>query len=312
MVSKHWANALMQEWTAQALLEREYHLKQTVMSSDDPLQEAESQIIFISLFAKPLLELTVRAAPNLAMYYHHCKANLLSWHQRKAVLCNQYGSGGTTRKSSSPPLPPPSSSPCLPPVRQSDGYHSAFPLALPNYRPKSDNNSSRTSTSRSSDLGSQPQSPCESESVSSAMLSPISDASFSYHSSSASTSSTQNHIPSSHAAIRAASKSGSLKLQAQKNKKGNRNSWSSTSTSAASGMDVTLPFTLTPTTKSSSSSTSSTPPLDNTSTFSSSSLSSCPGSLLTTPPTSRSTTPSTTPSVATVLTSRPIKIQVAP
>ena len=30
---------------------------------------------FSSLFAKPLLELTVRAVHNLSIYYHHCKAN---------------------------------------------------------------------------------------------------------------------------------------------------------------------------------------------------------------------------------------------
>ena len=268
MVSKHWANALMREWTAQALLEQEYHLKQSVMSSDDPLKEAESQIIFISLFAKPLLELTVRAAPNLSMYYHHCKANLQSWHQRKAILYNQYGGGGTTQKSLPTPPPPPSavSSPCPPPVCQ---YHSAFPLALPNYQPKLDNSSRTTFTCRSSDHDSRPQSPsCESESVSSsAMLSPISDISCSYHSSTASTSScntTQSHIPSSHAAIRAASKSGGLKLQAQRNKKGSRNSWGSSATSAPGGMGVTTfsqqqqppltppPFTLTPTTISAS------------------------------------------------------------
>ena len=311
MVSKHWANALMQEWTSQALLEQEYHLKQTVNSSSDPLEEAKSQISFISKFAKPLLELTVKAAPNLAMYYYHCKANLQSWEQREKSLNS---SEGTTRKSLPPPPPPPSaaSSPSSPPAGQ---YHSAFPLALPNYAPKPDN-SSRTSTSRSSDLGSQPQSPCESESVSSAMLSPISDAS--YQSSSASTSSsntTLNHIPSSHAAIRAASKSGGLKLQAEKNKKkGSRNSWCFTTTSAPSMDETTFsqPLTLTPATTTMSSAPS-TPPLDNTSNFSSS-LSSCPRSLLTTPPISRSTTPSsTTPSAASILTTpRPIKIEVGP
>lgn len=337
MVSKHWANALMREWTAQALLEQEYHLKQSVMSSDDPLKEAESQIFFISLFAKPLLELTVKAAPNLSMYYHHCKANLQSWHQRKAILFKQRGDEGTTRTNlPSPPSPPPAaSSPGPPPTRQSDWYHSAFPLALPNYRSKSDNNSSRTT----SIYGSQPQSPsCESESLSSSvMLSPISDVS--YHSSTTSTSSintTLSHIPSSHAAIRAASKSGGLKLQTQKNKKGSRNSWgSTTSTSSASaGMSATTfsqlqsqrspsPFTLTlPTMIPSSSSTTSTLPSldkDDTLTTFTSTSSSCPCSLLTTtttppptPPSSSSSTSTTTPSVVTsILTSGPIKIQVA-
>ena len=343
MVSKHWANALMREWTAQALLEQEYHLKQSVMSSDDPLKEAESQIFFISFFAKPLLEMTIRAAPNLSMYYHHCKANLQSWHQRKAILFKQRGGEGAVRESLPPPPPPPSAA-SSPPTRQSDWYHSAFPLALPNYRPKPDNDSSRTtpSTCRSSDHGSQPQSPsCESESLSSStVLSPISD--LSYHSSTTSTSSintTQSHIPSSHAAIRAASKSGCLKVQAQKNKKGNRNSWgSATSASAPSSMGVTTfsqllpqpspPFSLTlPTAKSCSSLTSPAPPLDkdkdNTFTTFSLSSSSCPRPLLKTttppPPPTSSTTPSntsasaTTPSIVeSILTSGPIEIQVAP
>ena len=60
------------------------------MSSDDTIKETESQIIFISLFAKPLLEPTVRASPNLSKYCHHCKANLQSLHQWKAIFYNQY------------------------------------------------------------------------------------------------------------------------------------------------------------------------------------------------------------------------------
>jgi len=295
MVSKHWANALMQEWTAQALLEEEYHLKQTVMCSNDPLKEAESQIFFISTFAKPLLELTVRAAPNLSMYYHHCKANLQSWHQRRAALLKQYGSGTTTRQSS-PPLPPPSS---LTPSRQSDGYHSAFPLTLPNYQPRSDN-SPRISTTRSSDHESQPESPSESESVSSAMFSPVSDTSNSYRypSSASSTNTTQIKISDSHAAIRrAASKSGSLKLPTQKKRKGTRNSWCFTSTSD---------------TVSSSSSAPSTPPLDT-----SSDPSSRICSLVTPPPESAPTPATTTHHPATasdtsMLMSWPIKLQVSP
>ncbi|KAF8815738.1 HD-domain/PDEase-like protein [Phlegmacium glaucopus] len=303
MVSKHWANALMQEWTAQALLEEEYQLKQTVMSSNDPLKEAESQIFFISTFAKPLLELTVRAAPNLSMYYHHCKANLQSWHQRKAVLCKQYGSGSTIRQTSSPLSPPPpssaSSASSLPPSRQSDGYHSAFPLTLPNYQPKSDH-PARTPTIRSVDHESQPDSPSESESVSSTMFSPISDApsSYRYPSSISSSNTTQSNIPSSHAAIRAASKSGSLKLQNQK-KKGTRNSWCSTSTSGIGLTTLFHPPSSTPMSVSSSSSTSSTPPLDHaSSSSSSSSSSSCTRPLVAPPPASAPATTAHNPTTA--------------
>ena len=172
----------MQEWTAQALLEEEYKLQQTVMSVKDPLKEAESQIFFISTFAKPLLEMTVKAAPNLSMYYHHCKANLQSWRQRKVVLGKQYGSVSTMRHSPSMPslLPPspPASTLCLtpPPSRQSDWYHTAFPLTLPNYQLKLDDSSRTSSTTRLPDW-SQPESPCESESISSTIFSPVSDAS---------------------------------------------------------------------------------------------------------------------------------------
>ncbi|KIM46927.1 hypothetical protein M413DRAFT_63747, partial [Hebeloma cylindrosporum] len=85
-VSRHWAKALMQEWTAQALLEEEFQLQQTVMSSDDPLKEAESQIFFISTFAKPLLQLTEKVVPELSMYGNVCKQNLKTWTRIKAEL----------------------------------------------------------------------------------------------------------------------------------------------------------------------------------------------------------------------------------
>ncbi|KAF9558068.1 HD-domain/PDEase-like protein, partial [Agrocybe pediades] len=79
LVSKHWASMLMQEWTAQANLEEEFQLQPTVMSSSDPLKEASSQIFFIQTFVKPLLELTERAMPSMAMYVGHCKNNLKTW-----------------------------------------------------------------------------------------------------------------------------------------------------------------------------------------------------------------------------------------
>lgn len=54
----------MQEWSSQAKLEQHYSLQQTVQASSDPLAEAKSQIFFTSMFAKPLLDLTVRAVPG--------------------------------------------------------------------------------------------------------------------------------------------------------------------------------------------------------------------------------------------------------
>ena len=76
------------------------------------------------------------------------------------------------------------------PARQSIGYqfHSAFSLVFPNYRSEWDNSSRATTTCRSSVYGSQQESPFFiSESLSSGMLSPISDISCSNFSSTTST-----------------------------------------------------------------------------------------------------------------------------
>lgn len=63
-VSKHWATALMEEWTNQAMLEKELHLPASVQPSDDPLAEAKSQVFFISTFALPLFSLVAEAFPR--------------------------------------------------------------------------------------------------------------------------------------------------------------------------------------------------------------------------------------------------------
>jgi len=55
----------MEEWTAQASLEKHCQLPPTVKPSDgDPVSEAKGQVFFINAFAKPLLELTARAIPG--------------------------------------------------------------------------------------------------------------------------------------------------------------------------------------------------------------------------------------------------------
>ena len=54
----------MEEWLSQALFEKHLHLPTTVQSSDSPLNIAKSQVFFITAFAKPLLDLTVKAIPG--------------------------------------------------------------------------------------------------------------------------------------------------------------------------------------------------------------------------------------------------------
>ncbi|EEB92122.1 hypothetical protein MPER_09418, partial [Moniliophthora perniciosa FA553] len=82
-VAKHWAEALMGEWTSQAMLEKCMRLPPTVQASNDPLTEAKGQIFFINAFAKPLLELTVEAVPELDSLLQRCKSNLSRWEIRR-------------------------------------------------------------------------------------------------------------------------------------------------------------------------------------------------------------------------------------
>jgi hypothetical protein len=63
-VSAHWAGALMEEWSSQAQFEEELCLPTTQKSDGTPLGVAKSQIFFISFFAKPLLDLSVKAIPG--------------------------------------------------------------------------------------------------------------------------------------------------------------------------------------------------------------------------------------------------------
>jgi hypothetical protein len=55
---------LSDEWTSQVQLEEHFHLPATVTPSTNPLGQANSQIFFITTFAKPLLDLTAKAIPG--------------------------------------------------------------------------------------------------------------------------------------------------------------------------------------------------------------------------------------------------------
>ena len=63
-VAYHWATALMEEWLAQKRMEDYLCVQSSVYPSSDPLGICKSQIFFISTFAKPLLDITVRAVPG--------------------------------------------------------------------------------------------------------------------------------------------------------------------------------------------------------------------------------------------------------
>ncbi|KAJ7461732.1 hypothetical protein B0H11DRAFT_2055778 [Mycena galericulata] len=85
-ISQHWATALLREWNSQAILEKHHQLPTTVESSDHPLKEVHSQIWFIPKYAKPLLDLTVQAVPEMQPYAKQCDFNLVLWTARLAAL----------------------------------------------------------------------------------------------------------------------------------------------------------------------------------------------------------------------------------
>jgi hypothetical protein len=105
-VAAHWARALMGEWISQANLERVLDLPVSVLANDDNLSEAKGQLFFISVFARPLLELVANRVPGvlkiffvndslltsdafrleMQTYVDHCQTNLQLWTDRKAML----------------------------------------------------------------------------------------------------------------------------------------------------------------------------------------------------------------------------------
>ncbi|KAG6828347.1 hypothetical protein H0H92_008286 [Tricholoma furcatifolium] len=115
-VAKHWASALMEEWSSQALYEKFLDLPTTVQSTDSPLNEARTQVFFISAFAKPLLDLTIQAIPEMKIFADQCKINLRIWTKRQKGLENNQNERNT-QASTTP--------------RHPDDYMTAFPLTLP-------------------------------------------------------------------------------------------------------------------------------------------------------------------------------------
>jgi hypothetical protein len=127
----------MEEWTCQASLEKHCQLPSTVSPAANAVGEAKCQVWFITHFAKPLLDLTVRAVPRelvyLAVFRHgdlqlliaelrrysrQCAINLKLWEHRSQVA--------TDPELSPKSIPPPTSAPKTP-----DDFLDAFPLTLP-------------------------------------------------------------------------------------------------------------------------------------------------------------------------------------
>jgi hypothetical protein len=63
-VSRYWANALIEEWNSQAVLEQYLDMPVSLRPADGPLPEARSQVLFIEMFAWPLFKLAAQGIPR--------------------------------------------------------------------------------------------------------------------------------------------------------------------------------------------------------------------------------------------------------
>ncbi|KAG8955138.1 3',5'-cyclic-nucleotide phosphodiesterase [Tulasnella sp. 424] len=120
-VSEHWSSALLEEWSCQAMLERELGLPLSVAASADEVTQAKGQIGFIDLFTKPLFDTTSSVIPSMEVFARQGDINRAQWQQRldKCVAAAE---------TSAPRV--------VAPVRyrrlsQGDHFRSVFPLSLP-------------------------------------------------------------------------------------------------------------------------------------------------------------------------------------
>ncbi|KAG8971842.1 3',5'-cyclic-nucleotide phosphodiesterase, partial [Tulasnella sp. 427] len=121
-VSEHWSSALLEEWSCQAMLERELGLPLSVAASADEVTQAKGQIGFIDLFTKPLFDTASSVIPSMEVFARQGDINRAQWQQRldKCVAAAE---------SAAPRV--------VAPVRHrrlsqdDDHFRSVFPLSLP-------------------------------------------------------------------------------------------------------------------------------------------------------------------------------------
>ncbi|KIO25419.1 hypothetical protein M407DRAFT_92010 [Tulasnella calospora MUT 4182] len=120
-VSEHWSSALLEEWSCQAMLERELGLPLSVAASADEVTQAKGQIGFIDLFTKPLFATTSSVIPSMEVFARQGDINRAQWQQRldKCVAAAE---------TAAPRVVAPVQYRRL---SQDDHFRSVFPLSLP-------------------------------------------------------------------------------------------------------------------------------------------------------------------------------------
>ncbi|KAI0031340.1 hypothetical protein K488DRAFT_52260 [Vararia minispora EC-137] len=152
-VSQHWATALANEWTSQAVLEQYLNMPASLNPTEGPLSEARSQVFFIETFALPLFKLTGQGIPPAAPYASLCGSNLSVWKDRVHTLSS--ASCPDTAETESTTTATPSQLP--------EDFLTAFPMTLPSSLVNADHSErlsqSEWATSTASGSSESPNSP---------------------------------------------------------------------------------------------------------------------------------------------------------
>ncbi|PVG01404.1 HD-domain/PDEase-like protein [Serendipita vermifera] len=136
-ISKHWSTVLLEEWAAQALLERHLGLPVSVVADANEKIQCVGQIGFIKLFTQPLFDKVAEAIPGLSEIAKQCTENKILWEKRLAhfeAIAQEAATSnsGSPSTSSHPRIirPIPLALPIVSPM--SRYAKTVIPLSLPN------------------------------------------------------------------------------------------------------------------------------------------------------------------------------------
>ncbi|KIM28045.1 hypothetical protein M408DRAFT_329699 [Serendipita vermifera MAFF 305830] len=140
-ISTHWSTVLLEEWAAQALLERHLGLPVSVVADANEKVQCVGQVSFIKLFTQPLFDIVTEALPGLSVIAKHCTENRILWENRLAnfeAMAATPAPGRTNSSSSKSSQqmvrPIPLALPLLPSMARY--AKTVFPLSLPSLRTK--------------------------------------------------------------------------------------------------------------------------------------------------------------------------------
>lgn len=136
-ISRHWSTVLLEEWAAQALLERHLGLPVSVAADANEKVQCVGQISFIKLFTQPLFDAVSAVLDGLSPIAKDCAENRVLWERRLATFdpppdsapADDTAPNSPTTHVSQMIRPIPLALPILPPMARY--AKTVFPLSFP-------------------------------------------------------------------------------------------------------------------------------------------------------------------------------------